>query len=144
MNIKRLAAMLISAALFITSAPAAFALDADIIEPWERSAETHRENLGNSIAYLETMDTSDYTADSASKLHAAIETAKAEFANETQNAKYYYQRKVAQPQQATTTSKRLFSRRWCTNCFVRAAYSPHILLYLRYSAVHEIWLSTLP
>lgn len=90
MNIKLLAAALISVALFIASAAAAFALDADSIEPWERSAETHRENLGNSIAYLDSMDTSGYTADSVSELHAVIETAKAEFANENQSAQYYY------------------------------------------------------
>ena len=33
----------------LMAASTAFALDADNIEPWERSAETHRENLGNTM-----------------------------------------------------------------------------------------------
>lgn len=90
MKIKRLIALLISAALMIMSSPSVFALDADTVEPWERSAETHRENLGNSIAYLEAMDTSAYTPESVKELEAAIAAAKTEFAEEAQPAKFYW------------------------------------------------------
>lgn len=50
MNLKRIISLLISAALMMTTILTVYALDADNIEPWERSAETHRENLGSSIA----------------------------------------------------------------------------------------------
>lgn len=90
MNIKKIIAVLISAGLTMSTVPTVFALDADNVEPWERSAETHRENLGNSIAYLEAMDTSEYTNDSVEELKTAIETAKTEYENADQPAKYYY------------------------------------------------------
>lgn len=90
MNLKRMIALLISAALMMTTIPTVYALDADNVEPWERSAETHRENLGSSISYLEAMDTSQYTADSVKELESAIETAKAEYSDASQPAKYYY------------------------------------------------------
>lgn len=90
MNIKKIIAFLISAGIAMSTVPAVFASDTDSVEPWERIAETHRENLGNSIAYLEAMDTSDYTNDSVEELKNAIETAKIEYENADQPAKYYY------------------------------------------------------
>lgn len=90
MAIKKIIAVLISAGLTMSTVSTVFALDTDIIEPWKRNADTHRENLGNSIAYIEAMDTSDYTDDSVKELKAAVETAKTEYNNADQPAKYYY------------------------------------------------------
>ena len=38
MKLKRIIALLISAALMMTTIPTVYALDADNVEPWERSA----------------------------------------------------------------------------------------------------------
>ncbi|MGN0578332.1 MAG: cellulase family glycosylhydrolase, partial [Ruminiclostridium sp.] len=90
MKIRKVIALLLSAAFMIISAPEISALDSDKVEPWERSAETHRENLGSSIAYLEAFDTSEYTEESVTALKEAIKTAKAQYEDSTQPAKYYY------------------------------------------------------
>lgn len=87
---QKIMAAFISAGLAMSMVSTVFALDADNVEPWERSAETHRENFGNSIAYLEAMDTSDYTNDSVEELKTVIEAAKTEYENADQLAKYYY------------------------------------------------------
>ncbi|MGN0618729.1 MAG: hypothetical protein ACI4J7_06880, partial [Ruminiclostridium sp.] len=79
MKIRKVIALLLSAAFMIISAPEISALDSDNVEPWERSAETHRENLGSSIAYLEAFDTSEYTEESVTALKEAIETAKEQY-----------------------------------------------------------------
>ncbi len=90
MKLRKFIASLLSAAVMAAAAPTAFALDSDKVEPWERSAETHRENLGSSIAYLEAFDTSEYTDESVTALKEAIKTAKEQYEDSSQPAKYYY------------------------------------------------------
>lgn len=90
MKLRKIIAFLLSAAVIAAAAPTVYALDSDKVEPWERSAETHRENLGSSIAYLEAFDTSEYTEESTTALKEAIKTAKEQYEDSTQPAKYYY------------------------------------------------------
>ncbi|MGN0618011.1 MAG: hypothetical protein ACI4J7_03210, partial [Ruminiclostridium sp.] len=79
MKPRKVIASLLAAAVMAAAAPTVYALDSDNVEPWERSAETHRENLGSSIAYLEAFDTSEYTEESVTALKEAIETAKEQY-----------------------------------------------------------------
>ena len=90
MKLRKIIASLLSAAVIAAAAPTAYALDSDKVEPWERSAETHRENLGSSIAYLEAFDISEYTDESVTALKEAIKTAKEQYEDSSQPAKYYY------------------------------------------------------
>lgn len=50
MKIRKIMGFFTAAAIMLSAIPAVSALDKDSVEPWERSAETHRENLKNSIA----------------------------------------------------------------------------------------------
>ena len=90
MKIRKIIGFFTAAAIMLSAIPAVSALDKDNVEPWERSAETHRENLKNSIAYLEAFDTSEYTEESVNELLAAIETAKAEYQKEDEKASFYW------------------------------------------------------
>lgn len=67
------------------------AYDGDNIQPWERSAETHRNNLENSIGYLKAMDVSAYREETVDDLHSAIAEAEAVAEKDGQPKETYWQ-----------------------------------------------------
>lgn len=67
------------------------AYDGDNIQPWERSAETHRDNLKGSIGYLKALDVSAYTEKTVEDLNSAIAEAEAVAEKDGQSKETYWQ-----------------------------------------------------